>query len=231
MATQRNSNKTKRKAASPARKKRTTKRAGDPAENPNRVPFRFTEEQRQAFLAYIAEGKTQHTAATLSDVNRKTIAVWLKSGRSERPKRKEHYEFALQYARAKEEFHKDVLERARVHAMSSDKVAMAFLEATDTRFGRSKARKEMERERLAQAKAQRRMSELTADMAELKLAAAREALKDKGKGGAALFLGIAALLDGEFSDGFKAELRAAVAQGRVAAAGARDLSQEPAIGE
>ena len=130
----------------------------------------FDAARRAAVVDYIEQGASMAQAARLAMVDRGTIIDWLKSGRSDAPKHPEHRTFALQYAEAEARGTFDVLSNLKKLSSTDTRAALAVLSARDVRYG------------AGQAAARTRQLEAEAELAEVKLAAAKKALEGGGAG-------------------------------------------------
>lgn len=170
--------------------------------------IRFDAERRELFLRHLRRGQSRTIACKLAGVDRSTVWTWVVSGRSANPKHPEHVKFARDFDAAEAQGIAAAFTNVRKLAKEDPRAAIAMVHALDERFG---------------GPAKRRRLEAEADLAELKVKAARAALKG---GGSALVLGVEALLEAPLSDAARAEIRAYLAQAGVRALVERDLGIE-----
>lgn len=221
--------KTKRKA-----KKTATKAAPKKSKPPTSEQRKdgFNVERRAHFLSLLEQGHSWSTCAHKSGVSHVSAYLWKQLGAayhghdvavpSGRKPTKTHGDFYTAVKEAEATAKAEFFDIARGHARSDPKTSVEMLKVLDERFNGRRAG-----QRLRRLEEEKKRQELKILRAKARVAEA--AGKD---GGAAIFLGVTALLDLDFfTPAFKDELREALCNGKIIAAVARDLANEPAIGE
>lgn len=162
----------------------------------------FDRVRRDHLISLVREGASTTVAAKLSRVAMTTVCRWLRNGRLEGA-HPEHRAFAQAFDEAESECIHKVTKLLHGHAEQDHpgavKAALAILQARDPRFG--------------DRALQKRKTKAEAELAEVKLAAAKKALEGGGAG--AIILGVEALLEGPLSEVAKAEIRQAIADGKI----------------
>lgn len=139
--------------------------------------------RRGKFLELIRQGYSRHLAAPAAGVTRKTVAEWIKSGRSATPRHAEHKKFAEEYAAAEAEGTMALYGKLLVLAADDTKAALALMRARGVPgFGPTagdQARTSSAEARLKTAQALR--AETEARMASLRVEVAEAAAKGDTK--------------------------------------------------
>lgn len=161
---------------------------------------RFERERRDALVALVGQGASVAAAARIVGVTQATVYRWLREGR-EPSGRREHRVFAAAYDEAEARCVAAVAHalhrRAQDESAAGVAAAKFILLARDARYGdRALVRRRVRAE---------------AELAELKVEAARRALAD---GGASLAMfGLSAVLEGSLSEAARGELQTLLGAG------------------
>jgi len=177
----------------------------------------FDVNRRARFLDLLRKGYSQYLAAPAAGCARSTVQAWLRSGRSETPKHPEHKRFADEYAQAEAEGTIVLYDKLLALADTDTKAALALMRARGVPgFGPSVP--QARRKEAAEAKS----AELTAELSEIKVQAARDVLEAGGS--EALILGLSALAESDvLSPAVRDEIRQAIVSGKLASLEAREL--------